>query len=998
MGIYDDILLGHLQPTEENFKQMIEELFNYDEQYDIYIDFKKAPMFYQRFIGKNCKMFFNTLTKILQVIEDKNMTVYKDANIVTLMAAATFHMNKLYCSNTKYTDFRRQRVYISEPFADWLSDIHKQGLLDTIDMHQQSNHFAKPITYIILNSYVSFDYNLLKNTIRPLHESQNSIIDSVSDIIIPIVDDTYTDLYGFGLNLFKKLDPVTSQYATVNDFICDKTHFFIYKSLSSDNNTLVLVETIFELVWYPSTYSDEDFDYFNYEYFDYDFIQKLSSSQYEICLMIFKSDDIPLFDYNEKAEVLYNEKFKLYVKNVFNMIDSSDDLIRDTLRILSYFDPKIFSNIHFTNETILHPLIRNIMRNPISKNISFVQSLMMQLFYNNIDSKYIKYSFDYPYNGANYLYKFALFFDIEYYQDLLFEILDSYFIKEEILPSNNESPTFGFLSQSSFINKYSLKLSPNSPNSPPATDAKKLKEIIKIFIKIFYERKYSVKSKQNFIQKIKSYKSSLLTLGIDVTKYGSDFENLKFSPALKLQSAKRSIDKELFKSPAKMNSQKKKDNIFYKKSNDAQVTEFKNIKFADENLLHKLQKYYIRTVAGMTSGEYDKPDRIMKIRKYLQNRYPLKIVKVPPRLEVPKGKDLQTLYDHWKDGKPLNTNYFIIFLDENGEKEDGIDAGGLTKSFFTNIIKQMKEKYFKPTFEKSDKYILNTTDPLIAKFIGELLCVLICREIYLNFNISTVYLGHLLYDNLKYEELFLYYLLDIKSDIVYQNYLQYCENSYKNDNEYDENYYYAMACNPEYIVKEIMTDFYQPDGEVFKAFCSGFFIEKKIFYNKFFNIGKSKIRIYDIDKLLTMTKLSKKALKKDIFDKVELNVNKSDKVYKYFEEIMISDTKLVYAEMYNMYDASYIKNDKIKKQVHNELASQQVFKEKVLLFWTGCRGTSNIPYVIYILNNIGPSIKSHTCTNMLELPSSNYISSKKMLFDKFMEMFITGQDSGYSDR
>ena len=305
--------------------------------------------------------------------------------------------------------------------------------------------------------------------------------------------------------------------------------------------------------------------------------------------------------------------------------------------------------------------------------------------------------------------------------------------------------------------------------------------------------------------------------------------------------------------------------------------------------------------------------------------------------------------------------------------------------------------YFKKPYDGSDKYILNTTDPNIARFIGELLCVLIIREIYLDFNISTVYLGYLLYDNLKAEEQFLYYLLDIDSETRYNYHLKYCEKEFKYESENDENYYYAMACNPEYIVKDVLTNIYETNANVFKAFCKGFFIEKKIFYNKFFNIGKSKIRIYDIDKMLTMIKLGKKALKTYIFDKVQLNVEKTHTVYKWFEEIMISDTKQKYADMYKQFDASYI-GDQNKQDAHTELVSQQVFKQKVLLYWTGSRGILNQPYYIDILNNIGTLIKSQTCSSTLNLPSSSNLSSKQMLFDKFMEMFIADLESAYSDR
>jgi hypothetical protein len=997
MDLYNKISSGNLEPSDELFKQMMNDLFDYEDGSDIYSDFEKAPVFYKEFMGKNCTPFFEVLTKISKNVTDKNMLVYKDANIVTLMAAATFHMNKLYCMKNRITDLDKAKDcdnFISDPFCSWLIDFAE--LYPQVDIYQNSKYFKKPYTYLILNSYVSFSNNKFKKVLKELFDT---IKDALNDIVIPITDDAHTDIYGLGLILYKKWDHKIAEYTIVNDFISNRSNFMKYEKkidLHSRHGHLLQPLSVFEsFKWLSETHRKT---YINNIY---KYLKTVSVKKYELCMIVNKYKNI-LFNIKDDT-IVKNDKSVLYITNMFQLIETSDNLIFDTLHLCSIANHQ-FVEYDFSDytteikETLLHPIIRNIIKNPITKNISFVKSLLMFVFLDKVD-KYYKYYCNYPHNGAEFLYEVIIYGNIEYDQYLLFEILDTYFVVNNQSLSVKLSPAFGY--ETAYSNtKYSLNVSdssPISPSTPCVNDVNKIKELIRIFVKYLCEYTYNIDLKNSFFTKLWSYNKFLLTLDIDIDKYESYI--YKFSAVLKSRSPRRSINNEKFTSPVKMNSQKKKDNMFYKKIKKDQVTEFQGIKFADTALLHKLQKYYIQTVAGMATGEYDKPDRIAKIRKYLQIKYPT-VMDFEYKLRVHKGKDFETLFNYWLNDAnqmTLNAKYYIINIDENGQQEDGIDAGGLTKSFFTNIIKQMKDVYFKQAYENSDKYILDTTDPNVARFIGELLCVLILREIYLDFNISTVYLGHLMYDNLKAEEQFMYYLLDIDSDVTYNYYLQYCENDYKYESEYEENYYYAMACNPEYIVKETMADIYKADNDVFKAFCKGFFIEKKIFYNKFFNIKKNKIRIYDMDKLLTMTKLSKKALKSDIFDKIP-SVDKTTIVYKWFEEIMIKDKKTEYTRMYSVYDASYIQDDNIKQQAYKELASQQVFKQNVLLFWTGCRGPLNQPYSIQISDIYGNQIKSHTCFNRLELPTAVHISSKQMLFDKMMEMFVAGLESGYSDR
>lgn len=111
MEIYRRLKHGTIQPDESNFKQMIKELFEYNQSDNIYADFSKAPLFYQEFSGKDTTSFFNVLFKCLDAIPDQNIPVYKGANIVTLMSFATFHMNKLYCITPTEKKYETKLTY-----------------------------------------------------------------------------------------------------------------------------------------------------------------------------------------------------------------------------------------------------------------------------------------------------------------------------------------------------------------------------------------------------------------------------------------------------------------------------------------------------------------------------------------------------------------------------------------------------------------------------------------------------------------------------------------------------------------------------------------------------------------------------------------------------------------------------------------------------------------------------------------------------------------------
>lgn len=561
------------------------------------------------------------------------------------------------------------------------------------------------------------------------------------------------------------------------------------------------------------------------------------------------------------------------------------------------------------------------------------------------------------------------------------------------------------------------------------------------------EEKYGTMD-NDLLKKLYKYKDSLNSiLGINLDNY--KFAMIHKSPLTLSLNSKRSVDKS--QSSIKMqtieeNIFKKKVPIIYKKpdfkiisvstSNNKKEKRIKignaifkleevnfidddtiqivknkfvleDIKFVNQKLLKTLLKHYTRTVEGMSKNEYGGANRIIKIRKYLQKRYPIQSTEMIIHTE--KDKELDTLLAKWNDiqvqsSNALNTRYYIkyykIDTDENGNRvkefEDGIDAGGLTKDFFTKCAKQLKQKFFKEAYNGSNRYILNANGHINANFIVALLRTFILKEIYLDFNLSILYLALMMFrrEDIANEELFLYFLLDIDPDSRYNSYLRYCENNYEYTNEDDENYYFAMACNPDAQVSDNLTYIYNLDSTGLTSFP----FERKIFYRKFRNIN-SRIRIYDMDKMLSMGKISKKDLKRRIFDRIILTGNDID-VYKYLQDLMINDTKQEYAKLYDDYkksNISHIQSDDYKMKILTELENNQIFKKKVLMFWTGSEGILSEEYKVFIDHDLGTMPVAHTCFNQIDLPTPDKISSKNVIFNSLMDIFIGSADSNFTD-
>lgn len=198
-----------------------------------------------------------------------------------------------------------------------------------------------------------------------------------------------------------------------------------------------------------------------------------------------------------------------------------------------------------------------------------------------------------------------------------------------------------------------------------------------------------------------------------------------------------------------------------------------------------------------------------------------------------------------------------------------------------------------------------------------------------------------------------------------------------------------------------------------------------------------------MDKLLSIGKISKKELNTRIFDKITLYIDdkhiinpsmNDDNIrpYVYLKQLMTElhkndgkdkDGNLIvgYNTLYNEYLKAFLKTaeeelKKIKnrleqseKELKNAIEEQKkqknileslkdfnIFKKKVLMFWTASEGILSSEYKVKIDNTLGKYLKSHTCFSQIYLPTHTHITSKEMLYNSLIDIFISSTDEEFT--
>jgi ankyrin repeat protein len=290
-------------------------------------------------------------------------------------------------------------------------------------------------------------------------------------------------------------------------------------------------------------------------------------------------------------------------------------------------------------------------------------------------------------------------------------------------------------------------------------------------------------------------------------------------------------------------------------------------------------------------------------------------------------------------------NYYIQY------PGPGIDEGGLSKQFFTNAMEQMFTEYF-ILIEGTNKFKLkDSITKEEASKAGFLVAFSLMNDMPLIKHINNIYIGMTMYKvkQLVADDYFLYAILDMNEE-GQKNFQNICADA----NLLDE------FCNPTKYYDDYILLNYGLKNKNLSVFIKTFNkqITKKI-------LRTNKINIYDISKILTNTKITKKELIL-LFDTIKRNKHTTDvkwiKMYDIFRYLMINLTLAQYTEWLQKYGTPFQKK---------ELSSIHKFYQKVFFFWTSLNtiNTNMTPYYsIHYTSTRTLLPLSHTCFNQLDIP------------------------------
>lgn len=939
--------------SSQSFKTYVSGFFETD---DI-----KDSTFCKEFLTKpnTINAFFNTIEKYMETSDNPGIPIYKQVNIITLLCAAVYQLSQQYLD--KYPSAVAKTVignlYIT-PFSTFLEKIidNTDIALDQVDFMQHKNGLLRPFTYLML--LCNFTQNM-KYDSTPIYIFMNKLmytlqngyrIDALVDVIKPIIEfDFEIDYFyvGRGETIFSSLD------GSLIFFDKQSIYSYILPKLNNEVNN-----EEFE-TFNKHLFLNNIFDSFLYD-IDDGAIQNNGKWQSLLNVLWFK------------LEHAYN--FQQELPNMFGLLlhpSVDPDTIEDILFIKKDVD-----------ESILFPMIRNKYYDDDAINAMYVKNLIKAVINHKYSKVHLGDFFRLIFESPSILLRLNT-----KNNDILLEILEINFEKNN---SNNVNMSVSYNSPwFDKQNTYSFSESKSYDEYDDLEITKAyfkqiLQGLIKTVTRNFKHLAYNMHQYRNstvrpYFEKLFSYTDALKEIDIDIEKMPELRKVVLYSPLQKTGS--RSVDRD-----TRTPSPKATNNLFQD--------------FSNPTLLKKLSKLYVRSVQSddQTENNYK---RIINIRKYLIHKYKKKINYDDDFMQDPSihkiknvvpGQELNRFYKFWKNTikkqNLLEVRFIVYYQDTGRGRQDiALDYGGLTRHFLTKLSKQIL-RYFK-LVDNSARYILdsNKTTPDQAVFISQLLSLFIVNNIYIAFPISYLYLGYLMFDaeRISIEEQFLYFILDLHKKKAEAN-LQLC--TMPSDEEYD-------PCGPDELQRFISLT-YTTNQAVFETFINNFF-NKKIFYSKFASIH-DKIRIYDLDKLLTVREVSNEEYKKYLFDKITLRIktshtptdkeydvlDKSDDdaiVYTFLQELFTAHTSFdEFYENCTVDDSLIEKKEKFKKKID--------FCKAILLFWTGVEGIISSDNYIVTIDQNESEIKSHTCFNDLILPLGTNIKAKQDLYNAFMLIFI----------
>lgn len=1006
-----------------------------DQHYDA------LPEFYRYFLKNPDK--YNDIFGVINKLKFEEDDTFDDLNIITLMCVVTFHIGKFYLSINVHTnqgvldtnEYEAAKTKAAEayhlPFQQWLDFII--GTYDKELEYKQnySQAYHNPYQYLLLMSYISsklpFEHMPLIKYLRAVDRRYKDAIydpnifnltDDVLDFLGDNIDDDSAYEDEFLSNTRKQViyeNPNSIQDVQTNNKIeLDIINIF---SLQDGSKTVFFnfnISEIFSRITDPNKKRQEN-DKMRKEIDDC-VMKTLAVHNIKFFVYVQNATNtIILIDRdpnNPENQILYNVKFEKVYEILVDTIKYSANLEIDLKYILQFQLPMITRNILlslYKEKRIWYYLLQN---QHIENNHKYIKNLLLSFINNNFD-KTVSPLFTLHWNAHAKNMGITNVMDFDFYHDNVL-----IYLLKKVFPNNvNRSgftPTMA--TPRSVFRDYGLTYnsvhseSPEPSSLPVRSDVKiMLHNLLKLtanHMPLFYTRN----DLRRYYKKIYKYRDSLLLYSIDLDTY--NFNTIKTTP--ESLSDKSIINRSFVKEGEIPQLYKDHKDLFYG--------------FMEEPLMKTLIKIYTRTVEGavkdITKSFFEKDPtegtnldkeahkelakngmlRISKIQRYITKFYlnTQKNHQIMTMMNVTAGAEADLLFQHWTAArKPtLNRPYNISYRTSQGT----IDAGGPTKQFFTNISKQIQDKYFRVLDEETSRCVFKegiTANE--AEYIGQLMAVFIKFNIPLPFAVSKLYIAHLMFrkEDISKEHLFLYYLLDVNKD-TQKRILDMCKASLTKRKEMsmvDEDY-----CNPENVYTDFIVPVYKYDTAIMSAFSKGFFINNNIFYSRFYNIN-DKIRLYDMDKILSQAKLTKYALQKHIFSKISIKygavyenrtvITTQDpraQVYQHLKELMTEAKKADFDVYYENF-VKILEEDALKEK-SKEFKDNKKFKEAVLLFWSGIANISFVQSYKIIVHPNARYPGAATCSTELILPEK---SDKQTLYNDFMTLFITGHQGTFEN-
>ena len=982
---------------EDTLKELFVNNFQYNEQVDVYRDIainrdlSRVPLLFQVHLQhpERYGKFLNMVLSTVQQVRNPNMPLYKGANFFTLICCGTFHLCKIRHMYKTDEPLEEIAKWYLQPFSKFLDNLFANSRI-VFDCSQRVANFQTPYTYLMLTSFCG---RHMKFSDVPLVKFVDAItfdVDFLNEVVKPLLspqDDMHAkDIFDLDLRL------IYEDGELVNNYIVDQS---LFVNIENDNASENMIYLSLEQLAKASSKNRAV-----YKFVQNIFTHHLTISQFKLMIFLNINTTDFLYDFTEQnmvKSIVYNEKWEFVLDMLWRLIENSDKLEADIPNMfLNLFDFDTIMSYEFyiykkQRETILFPLLAN---RYFDENSKYIKKLMKCVLNNEWSTMPYGDELELIFNANQIIGLNGV------HRDLLLTLLESKFPKS--LKRRLDMSSVKSLSRNKAIfdieDEYSLGSVSNSPDVENLHKDMKIiiKNLLRYVITSFNSRAYANPSsgaydrRKIYFEELFKYKTTLKNdANIDLDRFGLSIAVINTPPK---SVSRRSVDVSI----DKINALKSPDLVQHIDMMDEGADwkpKFNN--FYNKRLMHKLIKLYNKSVLNTKDDGKCKFTRILDIQKYFNMKYKPKInylyIEDDPDIhfirDVEVGKELSILYDFWQN--ELNFGNLNVKYRFEYKNSSATDVYGLIKDFFSHAAEQIGEVFF-VAVENSLKRRKLRDDISVrdAEFVGQCLALFLIYESRITFNLPIFYLGHMMFGDkiLSYEELFLYFILDLDDDKIKEQYLLSCYQ--KPDEPYDIT---EDLCHPETFVEYYANIKYNYKAETFKAFVSGFFIDKKVFLSKYRKID-DKIRIYDIDKILSQYKFSETDCKLAIFDKLILTIDNSpleDKtrdeatVYRYLEELFLVDKD--FSTFYNA-----CPNNAANK---SDYEKKEDFCKAILVFWSGITGLSKDDYTINIMRTVPPGaelIGSNICFNHMDIPLKSVFPEKQDLYNYFMGIFVAG--------